>query len=462
MGPRITIVGGGSTHWTPRLLTDFANTPSLHDAEVSLVDIDQSSLGPMERIAKHIAATRGIGLTATATTDLPAGLDGTQYVITALSVGGFASMGHDIEIPARYGVRQPVGDSVGPGGIFRSLRSIPVMVEIARQVERHAPTALLLNVSNPLSAVCRAVTSQTATRCVGLCNELVGFQFAMSLIFDAAMHEVDPVVAGINHLPVVTALRIGERDGFALLREVLDHPEALEGQGIWMDPPEQSHWHKRDPSTPWSKADVVANSALKLEIFRHLGVLPGSADTHVSEFFPWFVTPSSDFGRDWGVHHYGMEGHRRDKADDEADAASLEAGGEIPPWASGELAAPLIDAVVRGKERTLPMNLPNTGQVTDVPRGSVVECMGIADANGVRARDVASAGPLGEHLRRVVASQELTVQAALQGDPDLVLQAMLADPVAGSLPWDQVNQMTRQMLDATAPWLPQFALDGAG
>ncbi len=176
MAPKITIVGGGSTHWTPRLLTDFANTPSLAGAEVALHDVDEPSLAPMLAIGKHIAASRDIGLQVTAGTDLPRALEGADFVISAFTVGGFESMRHDLEIPALHGLRQPVGDSVGPGGIFRSLRSIPVMVSIAREVERRAPGALLLNVSNPMTALCRAVTSQTSVRTVGLCNELVGLQ----------------------------------------------------------------------------------------------------------------------------------------------------------------------------------------------------------------------------------------------------------------------------------------------
>jgi alpha-galactosidase len=456
MTPKITIVGGGSTHWTPRLLADFANTASLHDCSVALTDIDESSLPPMLAVAKHIVSSRQIAMDVTATTNLTAALEGADFVIIALSVGGFASMAHDLDIPSRYGIWQPVGDSVGPGGISRSLRSIPVVMRIAREVERVAPDATLLNVSNPLTALCRAVSSQTSVTTVGLCNELVGLQFWLSLVFDCDMRAVDPVVAGVNHLPLVTSLRIGDDDGFALLRAVLDRPDQLVGQPVWMAPPPASHWRRIDPSRDWTKADIVANNRVKLEVFRHLGVLPGSADTHVAEFFPWFVTPLSDEGRAWGVHHYGLAGHSQDKVDDAVWAAELEAGGDIPAWTSGELVAPLIDGVVSGSARSLPVNLPNTGQVTDLPTGVVVECMGTIDGHGVRPRDTASAGAAAEHLRRVVSSQELTVEAALTGDRRLVLQAMLADPVAGTLPWEHVTAMTEELLAASAPWLPQF------
>jgi alpha-galactosidase len=457
MTPRITIVGGGSTHWTPKLLVDFANTPGLTDAEVVLTDIDAASLPPNVAIGKHIAAERAIGLTVTAATSIEEALEGAQFVISAFSVGGFASMVHDLEIPANYGIYQPVGDSVGPGGISRSLRSVPVLVDIARSIERHSPDALLLNVSNPLTALCRAVTSQTAVKTVGLCNELVGLQFWLSLVFDVGMNVIDPIVAGVNHCPVVASLRIGDNDGFAMLGDVLADSTRLEGQPIWMAPPPSSHWAKIDPARDWTKADVVFNNRLKLEIFMRFGVLPGSADTHVAEFFPWFVTALSDNGRTWGVHHYGLGGHRKDKVEDDNWAHELEAGGEVEASWSGELVAPLIDAVVNGTVRHLPVNLPNRGQVPDLPAGVVVECIGTVDAEGVHARDVASPGALGEHIRRVVTSQELTVEAALTGDRPKVIQAMLADPIAGTLPMQHVVAMTDELLSACAPWLPQFA-----
>jgi alpha-galactosidase len=458
MTPRITLVGGGSTHWTPRLLCDFANTTSLQDTDVVLVDIDADALPLMLDVGSHIAKCRdGIGLSVTATTDLDEGLDGAEYVVAAFSVGGFSSMRHDLEIPARYEIRQPVGDSVGPGGISRALRSIPVLLDIARAVERRCPDALLLNVTNPLSALCRAVTRETDVRAVGLCNEMVGLQFVTSLLLDADLRRVDPTVAGVNHLPLVTSLRVGDDDGFALLRALLDDHEA-QAEPVWMTPPPAMHYRKVSTSPDWTKADVIAGNRLKLELFQRFGVLPGSADTHVAEFFPGFVTAASDFGREWSVHHYGLAGHMADKLDDDREVTELLASNEISDFPSGELVAPLLDSILRDRPVPLPVNLPNTGQVENLPDGVVVECIGLATDGQVTPRDHARVDSiLGEQLRRVVAAEELTVDAALTGDRTTVLEAMLADPMAGRLPYEHVVAMTDELLAATRPWLPQFA-----
>jgi alpha-galactosidase len=455
--PRITIVGGGSTHWTPTLLVDFANTESLQDAAVTLMDVAPDSLPPMLEVGQHIAKARQIGLSVETTTELEVALEGADAVIVALSVGGFASMRHDLEIPARYGIRQPVGDSVGPGGIARALRSVPVVARVAKTAEKCCPDALLVNVSNPLTALCRAASRESRMRVVGLCNELVGLKFSMSLLFDAPLHSVDPVAAGVNHLPLVTSLRIGETDGFARLAQVLDEPAAQGEEPIWMAPVEAMHWVKVSDGDGWTKADVIANNRIKFELFRRFGVLPGSSDTHVSEFFAGFLSPVSDFGRDWGVFHYGLRGHQRDKEADDRGVTELLASDEISPWPSGELAAELLDGMVTGTERHLPVNLPNQGQVENLPPDVVVECIGATGSDGPRPRDVARVeSVLGEHLRRVVAAQEMTVDAALTGDRTRVIEAMLADPVAGQLAYEHVIAMTDELLAATAAWLPQF------
>jgi alpha-galactosidase len=457
MAPRITFVGGGSTHWTPRLLVDFVNTPSLADAAVTLVDLDADSLPPMLELAEHLRRSSGVGLQVRATTDLDEGLTGAEYVVSQLSVGGFTSMRHDLEIPARYGIRQPVGDSVGPGGISRALRSVPVLVGIARAMERVAPDATLLNVTNPLSALCRAVSRETSITVIGLCNELVGTSFVLSLLLDCGMHELDPVVGGVNHLPIITELRLGGgEDGLARLRALLDDEEARR-KPIWMAPPEQIHWRKRTSHPDWTKDDVIANVPIRIEMFERFGVFPGSSDTHVAEFVPGFCTPRSDFGRDWNVRQYALDGHMDDKELDGEHLAELLATEQVPRMPSGELVAPVLDGLVGGAARSLPMNLPNRGQVTNVPEGVIVECIGTADATGAHARDaVTIPGFLGEVVRRIAASEELTVEAALTGDRTKVLEAMLTDPYAGSIPYEDTVAMTDELLAATSDWLPQL------
>jgi alpha-galactosidase len=458
MTARVTIVGGGSYHWAPRLLADFANTPSLTDLDVVLHDIDGERLKRMEELGEEIARRRGIPLKVRGESDRRTALTGADFVITAFSVGGFESMQHDIEIPRRFGIRQPIGDSVGPGGIMRALRSIPVLVAIARDIEAVAPNAWLVNVTNPLTALCRAVTRETAVKTVGLCNEWVGCSWALSLLFDSGMHEIDPVLGGVNHFPLATSLTLRQQDGFALLRDILSDPERAASEPIWMDPPAAAQWTKVAPAEFWTKLDVIANNRVRFEMFQRFGVLPGSGDHHSVEFMPNLVHPGNEYGSEWRIHHYGMPGHRRDADEDVAFYEEMRAADDVTSMPSGELVATLLDGMVSGHERALPVNLPNRGNVTNLADDAVVEIMGVADASGVRGRDATTVpGILGEYLRRVNTAQEWTVEAALTGERALVLQAMLADAMATQIAYDDVVAMTGDMLDATAAWLPQFS-----
>jgi alpha-galactosidase len=457
MSARIAVVGGGSYHWAPRLLADFANTPSLTGVDVVLHDLDAERMKRMEELGNEIARRRDIPMTVRSEGDRRSAVRGADFVITAFSVGGFDSMQHDIEIPQRYGIRQPIGDSVGPGGIMRALRSIPVLVDIARDIEAVAPDAWLVNVTNPLSALCRSVTRETGVKTVGLCNEWVSCTWVLSLLFDCGMHEIDPVLGGVNHFPMATGLRVAGDDGFARLRALLADPAQLARSPIWMDPPDRAQWQKIAPSEFWSKADVVANNRVRFEVFDRFGVLPGSGDHHSVEFMPNFVHPGNDYGHEWRIHHYGMPGHRRDADDDLVFYEEMRDAADVTRMPSGELVAALIDGIVDGKPRHLPVNLPNDGNVTNLADGAVVEIIGVADRDGVRGRDRTTVpGIMGEYVRRVNVAQEWTVEAALTGNRALVLEAMLADAMATQIAYDDVVAMTDEMLTATARWLPQF------
>lgn len=458
MGPRIVIVGGGSYQWVPKLLVDVANTESLHGAEIVIEDVDPEPIPRMVQLVEHIAEVRGIPLSATGTTDQRAALEAADFVVVSISTGGFKSMRRDLEVPARYGIKQSVGDTVGPGGINRALRNIPVLVGMARDMEDLCPGAWLLNLTNPMTTLCRAVTRETSVRTVGLCHEVTISQFLLSLLLDVGFLDLDPVVAGVNHLPVITELRVGGEDGLAMLSDLLRSGEAGASEPLAMDLPEDMGIPKQSPGEKWTKGDLIAHNRVKLELFERFGALPAAGDRHLVEFFPGFLTEDSGWGKRWGVELTSIETRERHQEGYIADFEAQLASPEVSIWPSGELVAPLIDSLLTGTVRSLPLNLPNAGQCPDLPEQVVVESICLADEDGVRGRDRAEAPRfLAEQLRRISASQELTVEAGLTGDRGGVIEAMLLDPLAGRIDYDQVVSMTSELLEATREWLPQFA-----
>ena len=459
MGPRIAIVGGGSHQWAPTLVTDMAGRGALQDAHIVLDDIDAARLPRMAAYVEHVARVRQIPMTVSTTTDQRAALDGADYVVVNISTGGFASMRHDLEIPARHGIHQPVGDTVGPGGVSRALRNIPVLLGIARDIEELCPHAWLLNLTNPMTTLCRAVTRETSVRTVGLCHEITITRFYLSLLLDADFRSIEPVITGVNHLPVITELRIdGERggDGLAQLADLTADDRRRDEPLPFALPADLGH-EPRPDGAEWRKGELLDINRVKLELFHRFGALPGAGDRHVVEFFPGFVTEESAWGKRWGVTLTSIEDRERDEQRYVQRLKERLARDDLPDLPSGEMVAPLIDSFITGKARSLPLNLPNAGQCPDLPPDVVVEAMCVADRDGVRGRDRAFAPPFfAEHLRRVSAAQELTVDAALSGRRDDVLAALLADPLTGRADYDRVEQMTDELLAATRPWLPQF------
>src|SRR6478672_3956909 len=212
MAPRIVIIGGASLQWVPKLFLDIVNTPSLTESEIVLQDINPEPLPAMEDFVRHVNGLKGAGIAVRSTTDRRDALEGADYVVVCISTGAFASMRHDLEIPERHGIKQSVGDSVGPGGIMRALRNIPVLVGIARDMEQLCPDAWMLNITNPMTTLCRAMTRETSIRTVGLCHEIAGAQFALSLLLDAGFNEFEFELVGVNHLPIFTSLQVRGED----------------------------------------------------------------------------------------------------------------------------------------------------------------------------------------------------------------------------------------------------------
>lgn len=427
---RIAIIGGGSRQWGPTLLTDILGMPSLVEAEIVLEDIDATWLPAIAALAERVASDRGLGATIRTTTDQREALDGADFVVVTISTGGFASMRHDLEVPERHGIHQSVGDTVGPGGISRALRNIPVLLGIARDMEACCPDAWLLNITNPMTCLTRAVNRETSIRAVGLCHEVVIFGWELAVACGLPAEAVRPTVTGINHLPLLTALEIDGDEGFTRLRAALE-----------------------DPGAAW----FLARHAFKLALLDRFGVLPAAGDRHLAEFFPGVLTSASGWGKAWGIELTDIATRERDEQRfRDALGEMLDGSRRIPTHQSGEMVAPVIDSLVTGARRELPLNLPNLGQAPYLPDGVVVETMCVVDADGIRGRDAVTPPPvLAEWLRRHVAVQELVVEAAVTGDRDLARAAFVLDPLAGRGDLRDTEAMADELLAATAAWLPE-------
>jgi alpha-galactosidase/6-phospho-beta-glucosidase family protein len=449
---QVTIIGGGSYQWSPKLMADLLAMPSLAGVHLVLADIDPAPLPKMEALFHRTNEALGAKGSVATTTDQRRALDGADFVVVTISTGGFESMALDLDIPARHGIRQSVGDSVGPGGISRSLRNVPVLAGIGRDMEQWCPDALLLNITNPMTCLTRAVNRETSIRAIGLCHEVGNYCLDVAIAFGKRWEAVRPKVTGVNHFPVVTALEIDGTDGLALLRELIDDVGGL---------PALMAAAGREPAEPFSRLDFARRHVLSLTLLDRWGALPAAGDRHLAEFLPSVLTEESAWGEAWGIGLTPISVREEHQLGyiNEVDAV-LAGDKPLATHPSGELVAPVIDSLLTGTRREVPINLPNAGQCPDLPADAVVESICVVDGDGVRGRDQARApGPLAELLRRQVATQELTVEAAVTGDRRAVHAAFAVDPLAGRGDLRDTEAMVEELLAGTARWLPQFAPD---
>lgn len=451
MGARIVVIGGGSNQWVPKLLIDFVNTPSLHDAEIVLEDIDPTNLGRMQALVEWAAALRGIPMTCRTTPNQRNALAGADFVVVSISTGGFDSMAHDLDVPARYGLVQTVGDTVGPGGISRALRNIGVLVGIARDMEDRCPDAWLLNLTNPMTTLTRAVWRETSIKAAGVCHESVLATFVLSLLLGRSFMDIDLTIGGVNHLPWVTRVDVKGEDGLALLRALLDDP-ARRAEELPFGLPDGLGMPARTRSGGWTMGELLDVNQVKHSLFDATGALPAAGDRHLVEFFPWFCRGVEHL-EGWGVAVTTIAQRRAAEAHYSAELDRMLTADQVSEWPSGETLAGVIDSLITGRERHVVLNLPNEGQLPCVPSGVVVESTCVVDGKGIRPRDVVELPPLAaEWTRRHAAVQEMVVEAGVTGDDDLALQAMLADPLCGTLDRRAVEAMGRDLLAATAAW----------
>lgn len=426
---RATLIGAGSA-FTFHVLSDLLQQPGLGGSTLALVDVDAEALELSTRIAARMVEAAGGDITLEASTDRRDLLPGSDFVLITISVGEPWARERDVAIAEEYGIYQPTSQTVGPAGFSRGLRVVPPAVEIGRDIAALCPQATVLDLANPLSAVCRALVRECGLPVIGLCEQwtLAVPPLARALGIDSASLDVFP--AGINHLTFALSARYRGRD---LL------PEAI-----------------RKLYTP-AGAEILAALPVSRAVYDAFGLWPLGTEAHIAEFFPYFLDRESHGGADYGLEtrHVTEEQYQTRVAERRARADGCRPVDDLLA-PSGESAVSIIASLVgAAPPQWQVVNLPNGGMIDNLPPEAIVEAPAWIAPGGPRAAKV---GPLPQPLAHLLATravqQELLIDAALSGDRALALRGLLLDAQVPSLM--DARAMLERSLAANARWLPRF------
>jgi len=424
----LVLVGAGSAKFTLGLVQDMIADGG--EWELRLVDIKPESLDIAKRLAEGLVEIHDAPVVVRASEDRRELLPGADAVVATIGVGSRRAWEQDVFVPRQFGIYHPVGDTYMPGGISRALRMVPPMVEIAKDVTALCPDAVFINYANPMSVVCRAVHKATPARMTGLCIGVKAVHDYLARFIHAPSDEVWSAAIGVNHLTWFTELRYQGQDAWPLVRQKMAE-----------------------------KPDVVAQNPLSWDLFQVFGAFPAVFDVHVTEFFPGWHGEGDYYGQTLGVDHHSFEAIiERDERIFQRMADK--AYGHVPLTEEDEIGEysqllEILHAVWDDANCFYSANLPNAGQASNLPLGAVLEATTLVNGSGFHPLSFGELPPgISAILQRVIGVQELTVAAALSGDRQLVVQAMLAD--GNVLTREQAEALTDALLEAQREWLPNF------
>jgi len=427
--PKVAFIGAGSTVFARNLTVDLLSFDALRDStELALMDIDEERLHTSETVARRVADHFGAGTKITATTDRRAALDGADYVVTMMQVGGYRPATiTDFEVPKRFGLRQTIADTLGVGGIMRGLRTIPVLLDMCREMEELCPDALLLQYVNPMVSNCWAIAEATRIEVVGLCHSVQGTIKQLARDLGIAPAELDYLCAGINHVAFYLRLEQDGQDVYPRLRAVA--------------PPD------------WNR--------VRYAVLEHFGYFVTESSEHFAEYSPWFIKD----GRDDLVERFNvpLDLYLARCEDQIAQwhelRAKLEHGDELEIRRSDEYGAFIVNAIETGEPFTFNGNVPNTGRlIEDFAEDAVVEVPVVADADGLHPQPVGALPPqLAGIIRSNLTVHELVVRAALERRRDHVYHAAMLDPHTGAeLSLDEIHELVDELLAAHGDLIPEL------
>jgi alpha-galactosidase len=435
---KIAFIGAGSFGFTRTLVRDILTFPAFRDCRIVLMDIDAKRLEYIERAVRRIVAAGGYPATVAATMSRAEALEGADGVLVTILAGGVQVWRHDVEIPKSYGVDINVGDTRGPAGIFRALRTIPVMLDILRDVERYCPGAVMLNYTNPMAMLCRAMQEASKVSVTGLCHSVQGTAEMLGRWIGAPMDEVTYLCAGINHQAFYLDFKWKGVDAYPLIRKAIE-----------------------------SRIEVYDEEQVRNEMYLNLDYYVTESSGHNSEYNAWFrkrpdlIEKYCSKGTGWnpGAYGYILDEYLKREDNWAKDIEDWLAEPAVELERGHEYAAYIFNAVFGGHEMfEFNGNVRNFGLIDNLPEGACVEVPVLASRRGLSPERV---GPLPDHLAILVNTssrcEELAVQAALEGDPRKVFHAICMDPLTSAvLSLAEIKAMTDEMMRKNEAYLPQF------
>jgi alpha-galactosidase len=426
--PTIVIVGAGSVEFTRELLGDILSFPELGSVRIVLHDIDVERLETAEAIARATARAAGAQPEVVASTDRRRALDGADHVINVIQVGMHQATVRDFEIPAKYGLNQTIADTIGVGGIFRGLRTFPVLADIARDMEQVCPDAWLLNYTNPM-AMNVTFLHHVAPRLkvLGLCHSVYWTMVGLCELVDVPYDDVSYWSAGVNHQAWVLRWERGGRDLYPLLDQRI-------------------------------ASDAELRRRVRVDMYRRLGYYPTETSEHSSEYVPWYLRHPDEvdrlrinIGEYVSISEANLAEYRRVRAElADTETLPIDRG-------STEYAPQVIHSLETGTTRVISANVVNDGFITNLPDGVAVEVPTMLDALGAHPMAVGDLPPQCAALNRgFLGPVDLTVRAAVGGDPRLVRAAAMVDPnTAATLTVDQIWELCDELTTAHGDLLPE-------
>ena len=436
---KIVLVGAGSTVFAQNILGDVLSNPELADSEIALFDIDEERLSTSEIMSRRIGSTLGLEkLKITATTDRRAALKGADFVILMMQIGGYKpATVVDFEIPKKFGLRQTIADTLGIGGIFRALRTIPVVLDIARDMEELCPDALMMNYVNPMAMISWAVQEAHPNLAyVGLCHSVQETAGHLARVLGENIADIDYRSAGINHVAFFSKFEKrlpggGHEDLYPRLKAIAQAGKAPDGDKV------------------------------RFEVLKHLGYFVTESSEHFSEYTPWFIKR----GRTDLVDRFQVpldEYIRRcEEQIAEWEELKVELEDETRPLEvekSNEYAAAIIHGMVTGTNHLIYGNVRNNGLISNLPGAAAVEVPCHIDRNGIQPIRVGDVPvQLAAVMRWQINVQELTVAAALTGRRDHIYHAAMMDPhTAAELAPDEIRALCDDLISAHGNYLPNY------